>query len=155
MAFLLFFSCSWDWTTGSKNSADCRVQKKQGGTCSFDFIVFRFADLLSKSDVRWTCWVHQTFQKEQTFFKTCMKSGTRFQEWGYITRLYLHWRRIQICILYIYIYIYIHIPKQGPPNPDVAPHMAHQLILVGDNNPAPPLANMLIRVVISTYLNKG
>ena len=36
-----------------------------------------------------------------------------------------------------------------------APNMAHQLILTRDKHPAPSLANMLIRVVTSTYLNKG
>ena len=35
------------------------------------------------------------------------------------------------------------------------PSMAHQLILIRDKNPAPPLANMLIGVATSTYLNNG
>ena len=35
------------------------------------------------------------------------------------------------------------------------PNMAHELILTREKNPAHHLANMLIRVLTSTYLNKG
>ena len=65
---------------------------------------------------------------------------------------------IYICIyiyIYGYIYIYTLVCKTCPPKPGrcSTPNVAHQLILIRDKNPAPPLANMQIRVV--TYLNKG
>ena len=62
-------------------------------------------------------------------------------------------RRMVDVFLFFHFWWWVMRTCSPQPGRCSTPNMAHQLILVRDNNPAHPLANMLIRVVTSTYLN--
>ena len=145
------------------HSQDCREARHRGGWYASTW------GWRSTEKVVWWLEIPKLGKPRSLFFQlwrwnscelTLRGQGSEF--WNFMgLRPCLNVSWSHICQAYNVMFVWEVMRRRGaehvPPQPGrcFIPNMAHQLILIRDKNPAPPLANMLIGVATSTYLNKG